>query len=73
MKRLALARESGAIGSGMMSAMWGSTAAVPINRCKRIDWLRGRTLFEGLEIDDSYVKKRLGFSAPNIFVLDLSN
>lgn len=102
-KRLALARESGAIGGGTMSAMWGSTAAIPVNRCKRIgqcqalpsqdcglfcelvavlltvslrsrvDWLRGRTTFDGLEIDEAYVKKRLGFSAANVFVLDVTN
>ena len=35
------------------------------------DWLRERMYFEGLRRDDDYVQSRLGFKAPNIFVMDL--
>jgi hypothetical protein len=35
------------------------------------DWLRERIYFEGLRKDDDYVQSRLGFKAPNIFVMDL--
>lgn len=36
------------------------------------DWLRERVYFEGLSRDDNYIKSRLGFKAPNIFVMDLT-
>lgn len=35
------------------------------------DWLRERIYFEGLVKDDKYAKIRLGFSAPNIFLMQL--
>ena len=37
------------------------------------DWLRERVFFDKLSRKDGYAKARLGFSAPNIFVLSLSN
>ncbi|KAF8626275.1 hypothetical protein AX15_004948 [Amanita polypyramis BW_CC] len=43
----------------------------PPSRFKRVDWLRERIYFEGLRKDDDYVQSRLGFKAPNIFVMDL--
>ncbi|KAJ7253313.1 hypothetical protein B0H12DRAFT_1116564 [Mycena haematopus] len=49
---------------------YGTPAAVP-NRYKRVDWLRERVFFEGLRKSDGYAKSRLGFKAPNIFVMDL--
>jgi hypothetical protein len=36
-----------------------------------LDWLRERTFFEGLRKSDAYAISRLGFKAPNIFVMDL--
>jgi len=36
---------------------------------KRADWLRDKIFFDGLEVDDDYSLKRLGFKAPNIFVM----
>jgi hypothetical protein len=36
-----------------------------------IDWLRERTYFEGLVKRDSYAVTRLGYKAPNIFVMQL--
>jgi len=36
---------------------------------RRSDWLRDKIFFDGLEIDDEYAAKRLGFKAPNIFVM----
>ncbi|KAJ6546797.1 hypothetical protein B0H19DRAFT_1162524 [Mycena capillaripes] len=41
------------------------------NRYRRVDWLRERTFFEGLRKSDAYAISRLGFKAPNIFVMDL--
>ncbi len=37
------------------------------------DWLRERVFFDKLIRKDGYSKARLGYSAPNIFVLSLSN
>ncbi|KAF4578350.1 hypothetical protein EYR40_001492 [Pleurotus pulmonarius] len=45
--------------------------AVPPNRYKRVDWLRERVFFEGLAKNDRYAESRLGFKAPNIFVMTL--
>ena len=39
----------------------------------RTDWLRERVFFDKLSRKDGYAKARLGYSAPNIFVLSLSN
>jgi len=50
--------------------MYYSPAVAP-NRYKRVDWLRERTFFEGLRKGDNYAQSRLGFKAPNIFVMDL--
>jgi hypothetical protein len=41
-------------------------------RIRRIDWLRERVYFEGLQKDDNYAKQRLGFKAPNVFVMGLT-
>ncbi|KAI0792643.1 hypothetical protein C8Q75DRAFT_731266 [Abortiporus biennis] len=43
------------------------------NRFKRVDWLRDKVYFEKLSKNNNYAKARLGFSAPNIFVMSLSN
>lgn len=37
------------------------------------DWLRERVFFDKLIRKDGYSKARLGYAAPNIFVLSLSN
>jgi len=65
-KRTAVTREMG----GMMGH-YPSVANFPINRIRRIDWIRERVFFNGLERDDDFARKRLGFAAPNIFVLHL--
>ena len=50
-----------------------------LHGCDRIlcavhtDWLRERVFFDKLSRKDGYAKARLGYSAPNIFVLSLSN
>jgi len=41
-------------------------------RLRRCDWLRDKTWFDMLYIDDKYVKERLGFHAANIFVMALT-
>jgi len=53
-------------------SQWGGyyPAAGP-DRLRRVDWLRERVYFEGLVRDDNYAKQRLGFKAPNVFVMDL--
>ncbi|KAJ7765801.1 hypothetical protein B0H16DRAFT_1524436 [Mycena metata] len=48
-----------------------ATPPVAPNRYRRVDWLRERTFFEGLRKSDQYSISRLGFKAPNIFVMDL--
>lgn len=40
-------------------------------RLRRVDWLRDRVYFEGLVRDDHYAKTRLGFRAPDVFVMEL--
>jgi len=42
-------------------------------RLRRIDWLRDRHMFESMSINDAYVESRLGFSAPNVFCMRVSN
>lgn len=46
-------------------------AQVP-NRFRRVDWLRDKVYFDKLIKKDSYAQARLGFSAPNIFIMTLS-
>ncbi|KAJ7684404.1 hypothetical protein DFH06DRAFT_1155544 [Mycena polygramma] len=53
------------------SGYYATPPAVAPNRYKRVDWLRERTFFEGLRKSDAYAISRLGFKAPNIFVMDL--
>ncbi|KAJ7042048.1 hypothetical protein C8F04DRAFT_1078125 [Mycena alexandri] len=48
-----------------------ATPPVAPNRYRRVDWLRERTFFEGMRKSDAYAISRLGFKAPNIFVMDL--
>jgi len=66
-RRTAVVRETGGQGS-----YWSTHASVPVNRCKRIDWLQSRVFFDRLDRDDDFAKQRLGFAAPNIFCLTLT-
>jgi len=51
---------------------WGYyTPAAQPERLRRVDWLRERVYFEGLSRDDSYARHRLGYRAPNVFIMDL--
>lgn len=68
-KRMALLREN----NGQYGSTRSALNEIPVERCRRIDWLGGKTLFDGLEKDDKFVKSRLGFAAPNILVLSLTN
>lgn len=36
-----------------------------------LDWLLGKCMFNGLRRDEAYCRSRLGFVAPNVFVLEL--
>ncbi|KAG5735725.1 hypothetical protein E4T56_gene2067 [Termitomyces sp. T112] len=38
---------------------------------KRYDWLQHRVMFNGVRKDADFAKRRLGYDAPNIFVMDL--
>jgi hypothetical protein len=38
---------------------------------RRVDWLRDRNHFDRLIQNDAYAEKRLGFKAPNVFVMNL--
>ncbi|KAK7438388.1 hypothetical protein VKT23_018002 [Stygiomarasmius scandens] len=63
-KRIAAARQQGGW------AGYYTPASAP-TRHKRYDWLRDRVFFERLRKDDNYIASRLGFKAPNIFIMDL--
>jgi len=51
--------------------MYYSPAGAVPNRYKRVDWFRERIYFEGLVKKDTYAISRLGYKAPNIFVMQL--
>ncbi|KAF9009546.1 hypothetical protein BDQ17DRAFT_1388378 [Cyathus striatus] len=44
---------------------------IPPNQIRRADWLRDRRYFQNLVYDPNYITSRLGFHAPNTFVLEL--
>ena len=50
---------------------WGYYAQQAPDRLRRVDWLRERVYFEGLVRDDHYAKSRLGFKAPDVFIMEL--
>ncbi|KAJ3549255.1 hypothetical protein NM688_g5197 [Phlebia brevispora] len=54
---------------------WGAyyTPATVPNRFRRVDWLRDKVFFDRLVKKDTYAKGRLGFSAPNVFVMMLNS
>jgi len=57
------------------SAGWNvyyTPAQVP-NRYKRVDWLRDKVYFDGLLRNDHYTINRLGYKAPNIFVMQVAS
>ncbi|TFK67134.1 hypothetical protein BDN72DRAFT_888970 [Pluteus cervinus] len=45
--------------------------AVHPGRYRRVDWFRERSFFEGLKREDAYAVAKLGFRAPNIFVMSV--
>jgi len=52
-------------GVGMYGGMQG--------RLRRCDWLRDKTWFDILYVDERYSQERLGFHAANIFVMTLTS
>ncbi|TFK34909.1 hypothetical protein BDQ12DRAFT_689033 [Crucibulum laeve] len=60
---------------GHAQGAWAAyyTPAVAPNRYRRVDWLRERTYFECLRKNDTYAVQRLGFKAPNIFIMELAS
>ncbi|KAI6111154.1 hypothetical protein EDD16DRAFT_589701 [Pisolithus croceorrhizus] len=53
-------------------SMYYNTPAPP-SRYKRVDWLRDKIYFDYLTKKDNYSISRLGFKAPNIFVMCLAS
>ncbi|KAH9914508.1 uncharacterized protein BXZ73DRAFT_54925 [Epithele typhae] len=49
-----------------------SPAPVAPSQFRRVDWLRERLFFDKLIHREGYAKGRLGFSAPNVYVLSLT-
>jgi hypothetical protein len=37
-----------------------------------LDWLLEKAFLESLRVDDEYANNRLGFKAPNVFVMELT-
>lgn len=48
--------------------LWTTRLMFPL-----VDWFKDRIFFEGMRRDDRYAQSRLGFKAPNIFIMDLTN
>jgi len=46
-----------------------SPPAANAKNFRRADWLKDKIFFDGLEQDDDYSAKRLGFKAPNVFIM----
>ncbi|KAI0062070.1 hypothetical protein BV25DRAFT_1825933 [Artomyces pyxidatus] len=69
------ARNAQAAVSGASGQQWGGFyggAAIPQpNRLKRVDWLCEAHYFDNMTKEDRYIEQRLGFTAPNIFVMKL--
>ncbi|KAK0210161.1 hypothetical protein DFS33DRAFT_262250 [Desarmillaria ectypa] len=59
---------------GAQNAHWNMyySPGQAATRFRRFDWLRDRYYFESLRRDDAYAESRLGFKAPNIFVMSLT-
>ncbi|KIK59096.1 hypothetical protein GYMLUDRAFT_681800 [Collybiopsis luxurians FD-317 M1] len=58
-------------GTGGSWQAYYTPAATPA-RFKRYDWLRERTFFDSLQRKESYISQRLGYKAPNVFVMELT-
>jgi len=66
------ARNATNLSGPQWNAFYSSPAApTPLNRLKRVDWLCEAHFFDLLHRDDRYAEQRLGFAAPNIFVMKL--
>jgi len=71
-ERVRRAASNREVGSTGWTGQYYGQAPVPAARCRRIDWLRDRVFFDGMERDDEFARSRLGFAAPNVFVLSLT-
>ncbi|KZV68105.1 hypothetical protein PENSPDRAFT_653548 [Peniophora sp. CONT] len=40
---------------------------------KRVHWLRDRHMFDNMQTNPAYAEQRLGFSAPNVFIMRLAS
>jgi len=60
-------------GANQWAGYYSSPAQPGPDHLRRVDWLRERVYFEGLSRDDNYIQGRLGFKAPNLFVMELTS
>ncbi|KAH9977041.1 hypothetical protein BGW80DRAFT_1435832 [Lactifluus volemus] len=65
------ARNAAHVGGPQWNGFYSSPAPTPLNRLKRVDWLCEAHFFDQLIRDDRYAEQRLGFAAPNVFVMKL--
>ncbi|KAH9977417.1 hypothetical protein BJV74DRAFT_861204 [Russula compacta] len=65
------ARNAANLTGPQWNGFYSSPAPTPLNRLKRVDWLCEAHFFDQLQRDDRYAEQRLGFAAPNIFVMKL--
>jgi len=63
------ARNAASLGGPQWNTFYSSPA--PLNRLKRVDWLCEAHFFDQMHRDERYAEQRLGFTAPNIFVMKL--
>jgi len=68
-RRAAINNQMMAQNPGYGGYPYGSPSVNPNQKLRRADWLRDKIFFDGLEQDDDYSLKRLGFKAPNVFVM----
>ncbi|KAH9857492.1 hypothetical protein C2E23DRAFT_865325 [Lenzites betulinus] len=65
-------RRYAASSTGAGNWQYYSPAPAPPSQYRRADWLREKVFFDRFMRKDHYAKSRLGYAAPNIFVLILS-
>lgn len=60
------------IDSDALVSIFGATLRQLLySRFAYLDWLREKVYFDGLQKRDTYCVSRLGFKAPNIFIVQL--
>ncbi|KAI0046933.1 hypothetical protein FA95DRAFT_1559605 [Auriscalpium vulgare] len=74
-ERIKQVAQRNAASAGAPGPQWGgfygNGTLPPLGRLKRVDWLCEAHYFDLVTRDDRYSEARLGFSAPNIFIMKL--